>query len=109
MFKVFEKLFDVLRETYNITDRQVVPFVDKDKEGKVTSLTLFIPWKLVHSSKVKVSDINPLLPEGWNATESKRNQDMQAALLEGISEPVYSIAINEQSSALEVLSDYLNK
>lgn len=104
---IFDTFFTFLSDTFNIASNELVPFEDKDSEGNVVGLTIFIPWALVHQHSIKVSDIQPKLPKGWNATESKRNKDMQAALEGGISSPVYSIAINEQTDAKDAMTNYL--
>ena len=104
---MFDTFFSYLYDTFKIASNELVPFTDKDDNGKVIGLTIFIPWSLVHKHSIKVSDVQPNIPKGWNATESKRNKDMQAALEGGISSPVYSIAINEQTDAKDAMNDYL--
>ena len=104
---MFDIFFSYLLDTFKIASNELVPFTDKDDNGKVIGLTIFIPWSLVHKHSIKVSDVQPNIPKGWNATESKRNKDMQAALEGGISSPVYSIAINEQTDAKDAVAEYL--
>ena len=104
---MFDIFFSYLLDTFKIASCELVPFQDKDDKGKVIGLTIFIPWSLVHQHSIKVSDVQSKLPKGWNATESKRNKDMQAALEGGISSPVYSIAINEQTDAKDAVAEYL--
>lgn len=104
---IFDTFFSYLYDTFKILSNELVPFEDKDDNGKVIGLTIFIPWSLVHKHNIKVSDVQASIPKGWNATESKRNKDMQSALEGGISSPVYSIAINEQTDAKEAMANYL--
>ena len=103
MFKTF---FDTLLDTYNIKPTMLKLWEEKDKAGKVTSVTLFIPWKLVADSKLTTAVIQPLLPEGWTATDSSRTADQQEAIQLGTL-PIPSIAIQEARDTKDALDSYL--
>ena len=104
---MFDTFFNTLLDTYNISSTMLKLYEEKDKDGKVTSVTLFIPWKLVADNKITTAVIQPLLPEGWNATDSSRTQDQQEAIQLGMM-ATPSIAINEARDTKDALASYLD-
>jgi len=103
---IFDLFYNTLLDTYSISSTMLKCHENKDADGKVTSVTLFIPWKLVADNKLTTAIIQPLLPEGWNATDSSRTVDQQEAIQLGMM-ATPSIAIQEARDTKDALSSYL--
>tara|TARA_R100001530_G_scaffold3858_1_gene5538 strand:- start:23 stop:496 length:474 start_codon:yes stop_codon:yes gene_type:complete len=103
---MFSKLDDLLNGVGISLSTQCIPYTPKDKEGVVTSVTVFIPWHL--AGLTSVADVNKALPNGWNASASSRTEDMQEAMSQGVNYTP-SIAIQQGQDCLQLLNEAVSK
>ena len=102
------KLFNTLLDSYNILSSQLIAWEKRDDAGKVLSVTLFIPFLLVQKNNITCVDIEPLLPVGWVAKESRRNEDMKVAMDNNLPY-TFSIAISKQEDAALVMARHMDE
>ena len=103
---MWNKLSEGLKAVGICLESQCKIYEVKDDKGNVVKLSVFIPWYL--AGQTSVADVQALLPEGWESSNSTRDVDMREAMSQK-SDYTPSIVIQQGANALDALNKFTSK